>query len=86
MIYLNLDKLSYPLILHFSQSQGVDLVGGKIDLWGVLIMGTLVVLINTILGAVVFYRQRILTYILLTSNVLIAILALIIIGQVISLN
>ena len=86
LIYLNLDNLSSPLILHFSVYEGVDLVGDKIDLWKIPIMGFLVFTLNLVLGAVFFYRERIITYVFLATGVFVSILVLINTAQIITLN
>lgn len=86
LIYLNIDSLSYPLILHFNEFQGVDLVGESDNLWGVGIMAGVIFLINLTLAAGLYLRERILSYILLSVNLLISILSLIGISNIILLN
>ncbi len=86
LTYFKVDALSYPLILHFNPYQGVDLMGVKADVWGIVAMGFLVVVINTVLARTLFYRERIITYIFLATNVLLALLAFIGIAHIISLN
>ena len=86
VLYLNIDKLSYPVILHFNAFQGVDLVGNKADIWSIVAMGFAVVIMNTVLSRVLFYRERLMAYILLAANVILAFFAFISVAHIISLN
>jgi len=86
LIYFNLGRLSAPLILHFDALRGVDFFGEKADFWGIWLVAFVVAIINMILGEVFFYRERILSYIFLGANLLLAILTLIFVAVVIRVN
>ncbi len=86
MVYLNVGELSYPLILHFSSYFGVDAVGGRGSVWGIVAIAALVAILNAFIGATFFYRERVLTYLFFATNVLIALLSLVAVANIIALN
>ncbi len=85
-IYLNIDKLSSPLIFHFDKLNGIDILGGAIDLWRFLLAGFMIILINVILSYEFYYRERILSYFFLAVNLLFSVLVLIIVFLIVSIN
>lgn len=86
LILINVDNLSYPLIIHFNPYEGVNLTGGENSLWSILIIGLVIITLNTFLGNVFFKRERIVSYVFFVINFIIAIMTLISIAQIISIN
>jgi len=81
-----LGGLSYPIILHFDPFRGVDFLGNLTDFWTIWASGLVLTAINTWLGETLFERERFLSYLFISANVLIALLILIISGVVIGAN
>ncbi|MDP2703898.1 MAG: hypothetical protein Q8P01_01615 [bacterium] len=74
------------LILQISAMKEIKQLGSKSDIVGIEIVGAIVLIINFILAETFFMRERILSFLLILANVLIALLALITIGFILSLN
>jgi hypothetical protein len=83
---LRLGDLSYPVILHFDAFNGVNFVGNMTDFWSIWFSGLVIVVLNTWLAGTLFRRERFLSYLFVSVNVLIALLVLIITGVVVSAN
>ncbi len=86
MALFRLGGLSYPVILHFDPFRGVDFLGNMTDFWAVWIGGFVLMVINVWLGETFFKRERFLSYLFISANVIIALLILIITGVVIGAN
>ena len=86
LIYLNIGRLSQPIILHFDNFKGVDAFGDKIDVWGLWLVGLAMILINLALGELFFYKERVLSYLLVGINILFSILLLVIVAVIINVN
>ena len=81
-----LNGLSYPIILHFDAFRGVDFVGNLTDFWTIWAGGIVIATVNLRLAASLFHRERFLSYLFVSANVLVALLTLIITGVVASAN
>jgi len=81
-----LNGLSYPVILHFDPFRGVDFLGDMTDFWSIWAGSLIFTGLNTWLAETLFYRERFLSYLFISANVLIALLILIITGVVIGAN
>lgn len=79
-------SLSDSLILHFDANKGVDFLGGKSDVLGILLSGIIIILINLFLSNFLYNRERFLAYIFSFANLLVSILILIVINVIISVN
>lgn len=86
LIYFNFNNLSSPLIMHFDSLRGVDLFGNKADLVTLSFSIVLMLIINAILANVSFDRERVLSYLLVGVNVLVAILFLVASAVIVSVN
>lgn len=86
IVYLNVAQLSSPIIFHFDKLNGIDVFGAKIDLWRFWLAGFMIILVNTILSHEFYYRERILSYILIGTNLLFSILTLIVVLLIVSIN
>ncbi|PIP30123.1 hypothetical protein COX26_00420 [Candidatus Jorgensenbacteria bacterium CG23_combo_of_CG06-09_8_20_14_all_54_14] len=85
LVLVSVGNLEPPLVLHIGES-GADLFGGVGSLYCLWGLGVVMVLVNTALGVRLFSSARALSYALLAGNVPIAILLLIAIGTIVSLN
>ncbi|MFH1162334.1 MAG: hypothetical protein V1696_03650 [Candidatus Jorgensenbacteria bacterium] len=85
LVLANVGGLEPPLVLHMGEN-GVDLFGGAGSLYGLWGLGVVMVLVNAALGARLFNSARSISYALFAGNVPIAILLLIAINNIISLN
>ncbi len=74
------------LILQISATKEIKELGSKSDIVGIGIVSGIVLAINFVLAETFFMRERILSFLLILANVLIALLTLITIGFIISLN
>lgn len=74
------------LILQISAMKEIKRLGSKSDIVGIEVVGAVMLAINFILAETFFMRERILSFLLVLANVLIALLALITIGFILSLN
>ena len=72
--YVKLADVNARLIVHFDQYRGIDFLGSKADVYGMLIAGIAVVLLN--LGiALSFYRKdRFITLAAASTSVVVAVL------------
>ena len=86
LTFFRLNGLSYPVILHFDAFRGVDFVGNLADFWTIWAGGIIIAAANLWLAVSLFHRERFLSYLFVSANVLIALLTLIITGVVASAN
>jgi hypothetical protein len=74
------------LIIHFDAYKGIDFIGGKLDVFGILITALAIILINLFLADFLYHRERFLSYIFGFGSLGLSILILIAIGVIISVN
>jgi hypothetical protein len=86
LVYFNIADLTSPLILHFDSILGIDFFGEVQLLWFVWLTGFFVVVINFFLGHALFYRERPFSYLVFGITPLFALLHLVAIARIISLN
>ena len=86
LISLNIGSFAAPVILHFDAFRGIDAFGSNLDVWFVWGMSLIILLMNMCLAEFLFYRERILAYILISSNFLFALLTFVIAGVIVSVN
>jgi hypothetical protein len=84
--YLSLAEVTTPLIIHFDAYKGIDFLGGKIDVYNILIVAAVIFLINFILAEFIFDRQRLLSYNFALVGLAVSVLILITILVIISVN
>jgi len=84
--YLRLGEISTPLIIHFDAYKGIDFLGNRFDVLGILAVATTMFLVNLFLARFVFDRQRFLSYTLAYITLAIAILILIAVSVIIAIN
>ncbi|MFH1193347.1 MAG: hypothetical protein V1656_03495 [Candidatus Jorgensenbacteria bacterium] len=84
-VLANAGGLRAPLVLRMGEN-GADLFGGTGSLYGLWGLGAVMALVNTALGVRLFNSARALSYVFFAGNAFIAILLLIAIGTIVSLN
>jgi len=86
VVYLNIGELTSPLILNFDETLGQDFFGNVQSLWFLWITGLVVVLANIFLGHFLFYRERMLSYLIFGITALFSLFHLISVIRVVSIN
>lgn len=84
--YTPLAEESQLLVIHFDAFRGIDFLGDKFDVFNVLWISLLVTLVNFFLSAILYYRERFLSYLIEYFNVFFALLILIAVAVIISVN
>ena len=84
--YIRFGEITTPLIIHFDAYQGIDFFGSRADVFNILIVAAVIFLINFILADFLFDRQRLLTYYFAFIGLAVAVLILINILVIISVN
>lgn len=85
-IFLQLNKLSVPLIIHFDIYRGIDFLGGKMEIFGILISSFIAIFINFIFSNFFYYRERFISYGFGLASFGLSILILIAVSVIISIN
>ena len=62
------------IVLHFDAYRGIDFVGGRIDLFGALFAGFVMLALNFLLADFLYSRDRFFSYVLSFASLLLAIL------------
>ncbi|MEK9154746.1 MAG: hypothetical protein AAB596_01605 [Patescibacteria group bacterium] len=86
MVYFKLKNASLPLVIHFNEYVGVDFFGGKFEALGITVSSFAIILVNFFLADFIYDRERFLSYILVFCSLGIAILILMAIYVIISVN
>jgi len=86
IFYSKLGSTTMPLIIHFEADKGVDFLGGRLEVFGILFSGLIMILINLFLVDFLYHRERFLSHIFSFANLLVAILILIAIAVIINVN
>lgn len=77
------------LIIHFNNYSGyskVDFFGEKLQVFEILALGTVMVLVNSFLADFLYFKERFLAYLFIFGGLGAAILILIVMGVIISVN
>lgn len=86
IFYLALGSTTTPLIIHFDAYKGIDFLGSRLDIFGILLSALAMILINLFLSNFLYNRERFLSYIFAFVGLLISILILIIISVIVNVN
>ena len=84
--YSNLAEIQNLLIIHFDSFRGIDFLGDKNDVFGILGMGVVVLIINSFLANAFYWKERFLSYLLSFSTAVFSLLLLIAVLAIISIN
>lgn len=86
IFYFKFGQTTTPLIIHFEIGKGIDFLGGQSKVFGILFSSLIMILINFFLADFLYFRERFLSYIFGFASLTIAILILIVISVIISIN
>jgi len=75
-----------PLIIHFSMEKGIDFLGNRSHVFGILWTGLFFVVLNTVLAEILWKKIVSLAHVLLGINLLVSILIIINLFSIISVN
>lgn len=75
-----------PIIVHFDAYRGIDFLGSRINIFGIFFTALVVFLINLVLSNILFYRERILSYIFASATLFFIVLVLVSVAAIISVN
>jgi hypothetical protein len=78
--------IDYALIIHFTNAEGIDVVGTPAQIFGIIGAACIAFAFNIGIINACYDRARVLSYILSFFNVFFAILILISVGVIISVN
>ena len=84
--FLYLGDVKTPLIIHFDPFKGIDFLGGRTDVFGILTAGFVIVILNILLANFLYNRDRFLSFIFAFVSLTLSILILIVISVIISVN
>lgn len=84
--YVRLADIEHLIIVHFESLRGVDVLGSKKEMIGILISGLVLNLINFLLATFLYNRQRLLSYLIGLMNIFVSLLILLTIVVIISVN
>jgi len=83
--FVNLGEVRHLLVIHFSDS-GASFLGSKWDVYGVLLMGLILNLLNGLLAVFFYYRDRFSSHLLGLGNLLASSLILVVVFAIIAVN
>lgn len=84
--YVKLADLQNLLIIHFDSFRGIDFLGEKKDVFGILAVGLAMLAVNGLLANRLYSRDRFLSYLLSFSSAVAGLLILIAVVAIISIN
>lgn len=84
--FFKIGGITSPLIIHFDTYNGVNILGDKIDIFGVFASAFAAALINFLLSNFFYYRERFISYIFSFGSFGLSILILIAVSVIISVN
>ncbi len=86
IFYLKLGQTTTSLIIRFEADRNIDFLANRMEVFGILLSALTIILINFFLADFLYRRERFLSYIFSFASLVIAVLILIIISVIISVN
>ncbi len=86
VVYVKFAGNVTPLILHFDIYKGISFLGGRIEVFGILISALSIILINLFLANSFYNRERFLSYVFGFASLNLAVLILIAVSVIILVN
>lgn len=86
MINSGLGGENGPFIIHFDPQNRADIVGGAENVYGILGVAGVMAVINFFLANVIYDREKYLAYIMASVTLVSAVLTLVIIWKIVSVN
>lgn len=84
--YVKLAESNYLLVIHFDSFRGIDFFGSRGDVFGILLVGVAVNIVNFLLAYFIYQREKFLSQVLSWFSVFFSLLILIAVGVIISIN
>jgi len=85
-VYFLQDVLPPQLIIHFDAFRGADFFGDITDVWWISALAVGMMALNAALAVAFFHRERIISYLLVGTNTLLALLLFIALSTILSVN
>lgn len=85
-LYFAVPKGSFPFILHYNIYFGRDLLGERLALFQIPLVGLVILTINFALGYFLFNKDKFLAWVVLASTIALELLVLYASGIIISVN
>lgn len=85
-IILKLKKISVPLVIHFDAYRGIDFLGGKFEIFGILITSFFIMSINFFFGNFFYNRERFISYGFGLASLGLSVLILIAVSVIMAVN
>lgn len=86
LVLANVNNLSPPLIIHINANAGVDMMGGINHLWFLISMGAFILIVNSAVAGIFFFRERIVSYITMGVSFITSLFILVSVANIITLN
>lgn len=86
LAYIHLAEIQSLLIVHFDSFRGIDFLGDKNDVYGMVGVGAIALLINSALANIFYFRERFLSYLLAFGTLVLTFLLLIAVFAILSIN
>ncbi|MCL4399674.1 hypothetical protein M1506_00140 [Patescibacteria group bacterium] len=86
LVIPKIGSLTYPSIIHFDKWNGVNFLGDGGDFLGMLLIGLAFIVMNVFLSFKLYHKERFVSYLFLSANIIISIIILIFASVVIGNN
>lgn len=80
------NRLTVPVILKFDNIRGITLFGETAHVWGIWFLGFCIITLNTVFSEFFFFRERMISYVFLGTNILIAVLLFVVVSVIVAVN
>lgn len=84
--YVKLADIDYLMVIHFDSYRGIDFLGDRGDVFGILTVGLVINLVNFLLAWGFYRREHFLAQLISYATIFISLLILIAVGVIISIN
>lgn len=75
-----------PIIIHYDIYKGFDLIGDRLDFFGIFFSVVFMSVLNLLLADFIYERERFLSYVLVFSGLIISVIFLIATSIIVSIN
>lgn len=86
LVFVGLFNVETMLIIHFNPFAGIDFLGERQTAYGILISGLAINILNSFLSAVLYSRDKFLSYLPAFGATFISLLILIVISVIVGAN
>ncbi len=85
-VFVKLGDVKTPVIIHFDAYKGIDFLGGRFDIGGIILMGLTVLVLNAFLADILYKREKLLSYVVVFSTMAVTCLIFIGVSVIIGIN